>query len=468
MDETQRPTSAAGSQQNPMNLSINAAERSIERLAPISVRAGIQLTEAFAELTEHWKQYTEIEGADRIAAIIKDLTVEEQLERCEHMEKIEIIGIVRYNLRKMTTIKEENEMLTQQNRELAEKMHRVEHRIAKAQGQVFDKMHKTVRQILDDFHTRELDLARKTEELEAERMNLTAKNSKLEAKVENLERKLEELEQKSTSLQQKKQELEGTVEEKESLFERLAKKYDEQSDEVFQLRESLEQSKQTVREKSDEAVQEALDAQNLRIMLVKQKDEIWEQARRHEQAIKDDMDEYRSKLEHQMVMLRKKCKDEMETIGKEHRTALYQRDSRIQMLATELQKKQLDVDKYEKHLEMIVAQIKGNMKRSLAVNYKDLIESISAINVPEPPSNRNDSWLDAVREIEAENNKENGKKRTNSGRSSCPPSPKRSVGVQARPEREAPRVVVRRPMPGPFQTTSARLPSTSSSHHHRK
>uniref|UniRef100_A0A8R1HUJ2 Uncharacterized protein n=1 Tax=Caenorhabditis japonica TaxID=281687 RepID=A0A8R1HUJ2_CAEJA len=456
MDETQR--SAAGTSSRSRDFTINEGDQSINRLAPVSIKAGNQLTEVFSELDENWKKYTEMEEGDRIGAIIKDLSVEEQLERMEHMPLPDMLNVVRFHLRKMTTLKEENELLTGRNRELSEQLHRVEYRVGKAQNQVFDKMHKSVRQIVEEFHIRELYLARKLEESTAENSELTTRNSKLETKIGQLEAKIEDLEQKNQSLSGKNQNLGKVIEEKQTLFDELAKKFDEQAEEIFQLRERLEQTKHTAREKSDEAVQEALEAQNLRILIVKQKDEIWEQARRHENALKKEMDQYRATLEQQMTQMRRKCKDELEAMTREHRTAQFQQESRIQALANELEGKNAEVKKFERHLEMMEAQIKGNMKRSLAVNYQEMLNIISdgPTHIPTPPYSN--PLLDLARDFEKENA---SKRRLNSGgRTSCPSSPKRTIGVQAATAEPPEPLVVRKLMPA-SHPIRARTASTS-------
>lgn len=147
----------------------------------------------------------------------------------------------------MTTLKNENDQLTQQNRELSAQLHRVEHRVGKAQVEVFEKMENTIRQIVDQFHSRELDLARKLERFEVENRELKAKNRDLEARVEDLEENVEKLTKECREKTEK-------VLEKDHVFGKLAKKFDETSEENAELKEKLEQARRRIKEVEEEVI----------------------------------------------------------------------------------------------------------------------------------------------------------------------------------------------------------------------
>lgn len=112
-------------------------------------------------------------------------------------------------------------------------------------------------------------------------------------------------------------------------------------------------------------------------MIVKNKEENWETARRHEKNLKEEMDVYCEQIEQKMHSLRNQCKMDMEKQTREHRTTLFQKDSQIQKLTMELEKRTAEVAKFQKHFAMVEAQIKGNVKRSLALNYQEMMNIVS-------------------------------------------------------------------------------------------
>uniref|UniRef100_A0A1I7TXL2 Cilia- and flagella-associated protein 157 n=1 Tax=Caenorhabditis tropicalis TaxID=1561998 RepID=A0A1I7TXL2_9PELO len=408
----------------------NEEDLSVERLAPVSLKGSQKINKIFHDLIDNWKKYTAQEDGDRIALMLQNYTVEKQLEHISEMQKEEIVDIVRFNLRKVTTLQEENEQLTRRNRDISEKLHRIENRVGKAQVEVFDKVQETTMEILKDFHARELDLARKVEALETEKTNLTSKNSKFEQKLEESERKI-------SSLGAKNQRLTELNDENEKAVAEFSLKVQHHEDEIFQLREQLEKVNEVAREKTEEALQEAVESQRVKTLILKERETANLEAMRLQEKLIQEMDKYKSDLEKDLNIRHQRHKKEVEALNAKYESAVNHKDSLIQDLTERNHEAQAEIQKYRRNFQMMEAQIKGNMKRSLALNYQEMLAIISSgtSRLPSPPS-------ELYRELEKEN-----LRRHHTDRS---PSPKRSLGVQTS---DVPRVPSRAPSAPPSART---------------
>ncbi|EFO95524.1 hypothetical protein CRE_08851 [Caenorhabditis remanei] len=369
----------------------NEGDPSIERLAPVSIKGSQKINKVFHELIDSWKQYTSMEDGDRIAQLLQNYSVEKQLEHVGGMSKEEILDVFRAHLRKLTSVQEENEHLTRRNRDISEKLHRIEHRVGKAQANVFDKVQEATMEILKDFHAREIELARKVEVFEAEKTSLTAKNTKLEGKVE-------EFSQKNSTLQAKNQRLIEINNENEKRIGGLTQKNQTQDDEIFHLREQLEKANELAREKTEEALQEAIEAQRVKTLIIKEREAVNLQAARHQEILMAEMDKYKADLEEDLSVRYLRHKKEVEALNAKYDSAMAHSEQTIHDLKLTNRQLEAKISKFERNFAMMEAQIKGNMKRSLAMNYQEMLNIISSgtSRLPSPP--RENPFLELEKE----------------------------------------------------------------------
>lgn len=407
MDETHRST--AGSNSSSMRVSIQEGDSTIEKLAPVSLKGSQKINKVFHELIDNWKKYTAMEDGDRIAQMLQNYSVEKQLEHISEMQKDEILDVIRFNLRKLSSVQEENDQLTKRNRDISEKLHRIEHRVGKAQVEVFDKIQETTMDILKDFHTRELDLARKAENLEAEKAELTTRTARLEAKVEELERKSSSLETKNHRLLELKEENEKSIAE-------LTLKNQKDEDEIFRLREQLEKATELARERNDEALHEHAETARLTTLIMKERNNANLEAKRLQDQMQKEMDKYKADLEHDLALRQQRHKKEIEALNAKYDATVTHKAAVILDLEHRNRDAEAEIQKFKRNFEMMEAQIKGNMKRSLQMNYHEMLNIISSgsTRLPEPP--RENPFL-------ADLDKENSRRKSS-------PSPKRTLGVQ--------------------------------------
>ncbi|EGT53120.1 hypothetical protein CAEBREN_06387 [Caenorhabditis brenneri] len=453
MDDTQR--SAAGS--NSSSMRVTEGDTSIERLAPVSMKGSQKIHKVFHELIDNWKKYTAIEDGDRIAALLQNYTVEKQIEHMQEMQKDEIIDIIRFNLRKITTLQEENEQLTRRNRDISERLHRVEHRVGKAQVEVFGKIQETTMDILKEFHARELELSRKAESLEAEKVEHVATIAKQKAKIEEFERQ-------TTNLETKNRRLIELNEENEKKVAELSLKNQTHETEIFHLREQLVKATELSREKTEEALQEAMEAQRAKALIFKERETANLEVKRHEGLMQKQMDEYKDNLEREINSRQQRHKKEVEALNAKFESAVNYKDAVIRDLTQRNQEAEAEIQKFKRNFEMMEAQIKGNMKRKLALNYHEMMDIISSsrTGIPEPP--RENPFL----------NFDNFEKENRKHRLERSPSPKRTLGVQTadRPSSSGAPPLPKARNPEPLNqrksskfsssVSSGRFPSTSS------
>ncbi|PIC24107.1 hypothetical protein B9Z55_017562 [Caenorhabditis nigoni] len=388
-----------------MRDSSEIGDPAVERLAPVSVKSSQKIHRVFHELIDSWKKYTDMEDGDRISLLLQNYAVEKQLEQVGAMEKEEILEILRVNLRKMTTIQEENELLTRKNREISEKLHRIEHRVGKAQVNVFDRVQTVTMDILKEFHERELDLARKLEVLEAEKVDFTARNEKLEAKIRSFEKNVD-------SLQAKNGRLAELNEENEQKIAQFSRKIEAQDDEIFHLREQLVKANELAREKTEEALHEAVEAQRVKTLILKERETANTEAARQKEMLMRDMDNYKADLEKDLTIRHQRHKKEVEAQNAKFDSAMAHSEQTIQELKTKNHQLEAEISKYKRNFAIMEAQIKGDVKRSLAVNYHEMMNIVSSgsCRLPSPP--RENPFL----LLDSENRR--------------PVSPKRTLGVQ--------------------------------------
>ncbi|UMM32935.1 hypothetical protein L5515_006583 [Caenorhabditis briggsae] len=386
MNETNRSTAGSNSID-----SSEIGDPAVERLAPVSVKSSQKIHRVFHELIDSWKKYTDMDDGDRISLLLQNYTVEKQLEQVGAMEKEEILEVLRVNLRKMTTIQEENELLTRKNREVSEKLHRIEHRVGKAQVNVFDRVQTVTMDILKEFHERELELARKLEILEAQKADFTARNEKLEAKNGRLAELNDENEQK---------------------IAQFSRKIEVQDDEIFHLREQLVKANELAREKTEEALHEAVEAQRVKTLILKERETANTEAARQKEMLMRDMDNYKADLEKDLTIRHQRHKKEVEALNAKFDSAMAHSEQTIQELKTKNHQLEAEISKYKRNFAIMEAQIKGDVKRSLAVNYHEMMNIVSSgtCRLPSPP--RENPFL----LLDSENRR--------------PVSPKRTLGVQ--------------------------------------
>lgn len=200
-------------------------------------RGSDKYTAIFQDLKASWKKYTDLEDGERIAAILRDNSVENEVELLSKMSENEIADLFRVKLRKVAILEEENDQLHRRNRDLSHRLHLVEHRVGKAQIVVMEKVEKATGHIIQEFHERELDLARNVEILQEENSNLTAKNEKLEETVDDLHEKVANLETSNKEL------TEINVDNE--------RKISNSSDEIFSLQDLLGKTKVQLEEETE-------------------------------------------------------------------------------------------------------------------------------------------------------------------------------------------------------------------------
>ncbi|UMM32934.1 hypothetical protein L5515_006583 [Caenorhabditis briggsae] len=400
MNETNRSTAGSNSID-----SSEIGDPAVERLAPVSVKSSQKIHRVFHELIDSWKKYTDMDDGDRISLLLQNYTVEKQLEQVGAMEKEEILEVLRVNLRKMTTIQEENELLTRKNREVSEKLHRIEHRVGKAQVNVFDRVQTVTMDILKEFHERELELARKLEILEAQKADFTARNEKLEAKIRIFEKNVD-------SLQAKNGRLAELNDENEQKIAQFSRKIEVQDDEIFHLREQLVKANELAREKTEEALHEAVEAQRVKTLILKERETANTEAARQKEMLMRDMDNYKADLEKDLTIRHQRHKKEVEALNAKFDSAMAHSEQTIQELKTKNHQLEAEISKYKRNFAIMEAQIKGDVKRSLAVNYHEMMNIVSSgtCRLPSPP--RENPFL----LLDSENRR--------------PVSPKRTLGVQ--------------------------------------
>ncbi|CCD74326.1 Cilia- and flagella-associated protein 157 [Caenorhabditis elegans] len=394
MDETQR--SVPGS-----NSSL-VRDPEIERLAPVSVKGSDKYTAIFQDLKASWKKYTDLEDGERIAAILRDNSVENEVELLSKMSENEIADLFRVKLRKVAILEEENDQLHRRNRDLSHRLHLVEHRVGKAQIVVMEKVEKATGHIIQEFHERELDLARNVEILQEENSNLTAKNEKLEETVDDLHEKVANLETSNKEL------TEINVDNE--------RKISNSSDEIFSLQDLLGKTKVQLEEETEKVLQERTIVENLKAQFLKERKESTEKI----ELIQKEAEDYRKRIEEDIRNRQQRHKKEVDAHQEKFSATVNHQNAVIEELTQTVKQKQSEIAELKDQLEKQESRIKGDLKRGLAADYRQKLGMVSSLDTHPI---RTPLYENPFYEWNQENRKRNE-------RAQCPPSPQRTLGIQ--------------------------------------
>ncbi|CAI5453205.1 unnamed protein product [Caenorhabditis angaria] len=430
MDETPVATPRKNLRQDEATSSTATGEE-----APVTFRAGEMLTEIFSELTDKWNDMENLKKGVRMANVMRDRQIDEKINAMRRLEIDEILEIVRVETMKFQNLEKENELLSRHNREMTNMLDLAENGVAKAQNVVFDKMETACKKVLDDFHERESDLMGKLNKS-------TMKNTKLEGELEEALRKIAKLEEKIDVISKKNEILLQNYESTQSTSEQLSKKCEHLGSENFELQENLTNLRQQLLESQNEAIERTKEVNHLQNAIIAEDSKNREKARKHEKEMIDQMNIYRDDIQKRMDEIVRAKDDKISRILKTNSDREAVLEARNREIMSEMLRYRKDAEKYEKHFEMIESQIKGKLKRNIAMNYREMLDMISEDpnRIPTPPSTSyDDPLLDLAREIE-NTNKENHKKRQSTQNELlCPPSPKRTIGIQASSSNQQPK-----------------------------
>ncbi|CAB3398115.1 unnamed protein product [Caenorhabditis bovis] len=345
--------------------------------APVSQKAEEFVTRIFKDLVESWNEIVTIDKNMKLDELLKGYDIDKKLEGMKMMNKDELIDIMRVKLMSIQTMEQEIQLLSKHKQDLALKLKICETRIMDSQLRVFDKMDSAFKTILDDFEKREIELVEKLEEVEKKNESVSKRNEELDFTLTSAMNRIESQEEKIDALNKENDRISKHNADLETELAIVKKKNERLTDEIFVLEEKKTQLNEELIDSREQMIERTKEVQRLQTAMLQEDEKNREKARRNELELVQQM-----------------------------------------------------VEKYEKHFEMLECQIKGKLKRNIANNYREMLDVISdeKTHIPTPPSSSfGDPLLDLANELER--NKEN-KKRPLSDKSSCPPSPKRNVGVQ--------------------------------------